>query len=104
MLDWKFYFQRRRLTLKVFLKGVTTIEDAIEKFMRRNLTVPDLSILHQFYGSTEEKPNVPVQENNSKTDIASSEPKKDDSKPVEETLKKYDDIVIIDTNETIDEH
>lgn len=89
MKDWDFIAARRKLSLEGFLKGVSTIEDALEKFSGMDIIPPERSILDRFFNGSE-TPQVTQPE-------VTEEQKHEKSTP----SAKYDDIVIIETDEAV---
>ena len=55
-VEWKFYTGRRKASLKAFLRGITTISDAIEKFTSLGIVPPiDLISAHFQQNSPDSK-------------------------------------------------
>ena len=78
MKSWEFVQARRGTTLRGFLRGITTIEDALEKFKLRKIIPPAIELIE-----------------------ADLQEKKKELRPKQ---KEYDDIVIINTEErTVDD-
>ena len=100
MKDWNWLARRRKLSLENFLRGVDSIEAALAIFAKSDIVPPNRETLERFFNentptftaqtkSVEEKkrPASPARKNNKK----SAKDKK--------TPTKYDDIVIIETED-----
>jgi fructose-1,6-bisphosphatase len=75
MKSWEFVQARRGTTLSTFLRGIATVDDALEKFKLRKIIPPAIELIEE-----------ELQENKKEL-----QPKK----------KEYDDIIIINTEERI---
>ena len=75
MKSWEFVQARRGTTLKNFLRGITTMDSALEKFKLLKVIPPGVELIE-----------AELQENKKEL-----QPKK----------KEYDDIIIINTEERI---
>lgn len=51
MLDWQFFSKRRGITLKAFLSGIATLDEAHEKFQSRDLVPPQDSEILEILGT-----------------------------------------------------
>jgi len=90
MKTWEFVHRRRKTTLASFLSDVTTLQEALEKFKRRDIIPPDIERIEEALPSSI---SAPKQQPSA---IAKKKSKK--SKKEEE---EYDNLVIINTNEEI---
>ena len=92
MRSWEFISKRRKISLEHFLGGVETLEGALEKFKSFDCEPPPGEVLESFFqkGGKASTPQPPLVE----------EKKHESPKQVKKANKKYDDIVIIGTEQT----
>ena len=60
MIDWQFFSKRRGVTLKKFLSGVTTLDEAHERFQNRDLVPPQDSEILELLGPQPEAKKEPA--------------------------------------------
>tara|TARA_Y100000310_G_scaffold141045_1_gene140444 strand:+ start:872 stop:1150 length:279 start_codon:yes stop_codon:yes gene_type:complete len=91
MKDWSWIARRRNLSLEDFLSNVSSIEAALKKFAKLDIIPPEKEILQSFFN-----------ENTSSKTLQTERPEEqqitDDLSPTP-PITKYDDLVIIETEE-----
>lgn len=103
MKDWLFVVKRRKTTLELYLRGITSIEAALEKFKNNNIIPPPLEQIAAVVGQ-EIKPTVRHEAPKAARRYGSSSKKQSKSPrkskvSVEENTGEIDEIVIIDTED-----
>ena len=90
MKDWSWIATRRNLSLEDFLSNVSSIEAALKKFAKLDIIPPEKEILQSFFNE------------NTSSKTLQTRPKEqqitEDLSPTP-TTTKYDDLVIIETEE-----
>ena len=91
MKDWSWIARRRNLSLEDFLSNVSSIEAALKKFAKLDIIPPEKEILQSFFN-----------ENTSSKTLQTERPEEqqitEDLSPTP-PITKYDDLVIIETEE-----
>lgn len=103
-MDWEYIFSRRRWRLENYLSDCVTVQDALNKFDRAEMTAPDLEMLLS-YGLKKTDTNLQTEESPTVSASTSSKPKaspksKSTGKAKKDEVKEeYDELVVLPTDE-----
>jgi|1_EtaG_2_1085319.scaffolds.fasta_scaffold06548_7 hypothetical protein len=50
-MNWKFFSERRRISLETFLAGVASYEDAVAYFSKKGISLPENDQLKKFWAT-----------------------------------------------------
>ena len=59
-MNWKFFSERRRISLETFLAGVTSYDDAVAHFSKKGISLPENDLLKQFFATKKKKALKPA--------------------------------------------
>jgi hypothetical protein len=103
MKSWEYLQARRGTSLEAFLDGVKTLDEALKRFRARDVSPPSIEAIEEVL-STSTEATVVVTTQPSKKAASSRSSKKQRKVPQqveEKKAKEYDDLVIIETEETV---
>ena len=96
MKDWNWIASRRNLSLEVFLSNVSSIEEALRKFLSLGIIPPEREILQSFFNENTSSKTL-------QTENFNKQPAPEELPPITSTKSSptkyddYDNLVIIET-------
>lgn len=114
MKDWSFVVKRRKTTLEHYLRGIDSIESALDKFRKNNIVPPPIEQIKEVLGVVDDvQPKLAPKSQSIRQYGTMSKAKKVKKQSTKKSDKKkdlideepggIDEIVIIDTENTVED-
>jgi hypothetical protein len=102
MKSWEYLQARRGTSLEAFLDGVKTLDEALKRFRARDIVPPPTEAIEEVLGVSTKAADVVTARPSKKTPSSrpSTKKRKAPQQVEEKKAKEYDDLVIIETEET----